>query len=353
MMSRRIRHCLFILLAASPLLRADIADPQAMTQQRRSMLQSRYKDWQALDQAEQDSIRQLHQAAQQPGADGDQLRSQLDRYDRWLATLTSQERKQIESAATSAERIAQVKEILGKQTTALEESMLPSRPAVAAAPNNETRTAGRKPGVFRQRFDLLANEIDRLDQIEKTFTEEERDRLNSASAGQKIPIIIALATKYGLPLPPFVLENQNPILQSFMALIPEAEKALGTTFASALTDENRKRLGEVMVDLVLLPDLPQAKQFELLQSEQVAVRTGIERIAKVNKTTARFLTTLLYYSIHVDKAPPSCRDSLALLPPDHLRSLLSSNQFRFSGYRPPRPEDAHRPPRPDRRPPSR
>ncbi len=352
-MSRRVHVCWLIMLAVAPLSRADIANPSTMTSDRRSMLKTRYKEWQALDQAEQDSIRQLHQAAQQPGPEGDRLRQLLDRYDRWLATLTGEERKRIESATSSAERIERVKELLGKQTNVLEESMLPSRPAVAStppAPANEPRTGGRRPGFLRQRFDLMANEIDRLDQIEKMFTEEERKRLNSVSAGQKIPIIIALATKYGLPLPPFAVENQTPFLQSFMGLIPEAEKALGTSLATALTEENRRKLGEIMVDMVMLPDLPQAKQFELLQSEQVEVRIGIERVAKVNKTTARFLTTLLYYSINPDRAPPSCRDSLALLPPDHLRVLLSSKQFRFNGYRPSRPEDANRPPRADRPP---
>ena len=356
MISRHTLTCWSLLLAATTLLRADIADPSSMTQERRNMLRTRYQDWQSLDQAEQDAIRQLHEAALQPGADGDRLRSLLDRYDRWLTTLTNEEKKKIESATNSAQRIERVKEILGKQTIALEESMLPSRPAVAAtapAPANEPRTGGRKPGFLRQRFDLMAGEIDRLDQIEKMFTEEEKQRLNSVNTGQKIPIMIALATKYGLPLPPFIVENQNPLLQSFMGMIPQAEKSLGTSLATALTDENRKKLGEVMVDMVMLPDLPQAKQFELLQSEQVEVRTGIERIAKINKTTARFLSTVLYYSIHPDRAPESCRDSLALLPPDHLRSLLSSNQFRFTGYRPPRSEDANRPSRVERRPPTK
>jgi hypothetical protein len=328
-----------------------------------------------MSDADRASITNLHTQSQSPGPEGDELRSSLDRYDRWLATLEPSERQRIVEAASNKERIERVKEILQQQSMALEESLLPIRSTSAvttvpgavppaelavadppasnpSTPEPAQRPNAKRPSFIKQRFDMIESEIERLDELEGKFTEEERRRLDQARGGQKVPLMMALATKYAIPLPPFVEEGQAPILQFFMGLLPEPGRILGTTSAADLSDDNRKKLGAIMVDLIMLPDLSQEKQFTMLQTESAKVRAGMEKISKVtmNKTTSRFLTNVLYYVQHPEDAPESTRDSVAMIPPEHLRELIVAGNARLFGSRPPRAGDLSRPNRPDRRP---
>jgi hypothetical protein len=329
--------------------------------ERRAFLESRWAEWNSLESQEQNSLRSLHEAATAATPQAERVRASLERVDRWLATLSQEERARIIQAKNAEDRLAIIKETLARQTQVLEENLAPGRslpegstpgtPNDTVATTDEPKVPGRRPGSMRPRLDWLETEMKRLEEMEQKFTPEERQRLDEARGGQKLPIMLALAFKYDLPLPPLAEEAQIPITQFFMALVPEVENHLGTRLASALSPENRSKLGAMMVDLVVLPDLNQQRQFDLLQQEEPEIRTGIERIAKVNKTTSRLLTNMLYYSLHPDHAPESARGTLSMVTPEHIRGLIKGGNLRLFGARPIRSDEPNRSPRPDRRPP--
>jgi hypothetical protein len=363
--------------------RGESASPE-LSVARRELLWERYRDWMKLSDVDRSAITTLHQQIQESGSTGEHLRSSLERYDRWLVTLSPTERARIIGAASNQERLERVKEILQKQTLAMDESLFAGRPsglvsagsssaalsevapsASTDAPsdnsgsgttaNSRASTAdrpgpGRRPLFTRQRFDVVESEMQRLDEMEELFTEEERRRLDTARGGKKVPMMMALATKYALPIPPFVEEGQTPILQFFMGLLPDPEGVVGTKSAAMLSEENKKKLGAIVVDLMMLPDLSEDKQFVLLQSEAADVRSGLEEISKVNKTTSRFLTNVLYHLVHPKEAPESTKDSLALISVEHLRRVITTGRARLSIGRPARPDSGNRNDRPVRTP---
>jgi hypothetical protein len=308
-------------MAASPDTSVAGTSGAPMSAQRRAIMTDRLHEFDSLTEEEQQRIRTLHQSLQQPTPDGKKLQSLLNRYDRWLATLSPAERERIEAAKTADERIAVVKELVNEQATALERELTPVRPPeeIAASripppgPGGPEGGSPKRPDGQRQRSNFFEEQRQLMERLKTHLTPFESQQLEEMRGRHRLPLMLALLLKYDLPLPNFFQENELPMSPLFTSLVENPEAVFGAKLPQLMSKEAKQQFGAFMADVLLLPDLDEKKRFAFLQQQPEKIRDAVEEISNLNQYVAKSIVNTLYFAEHPEEAPEETRDSLKLI----------------------------------------
>lgn len=292
-----------------------------MSAQRRAIMTDRLHEFDSLTEEEQQRIRTLHQSLQQPTPEGRKLQSLLNRYDRWLATLSPAERQRIEAAKTADERLAVVKELVNEQAAALERELTPVRPPeeIAASripppgPGGPEGGFPKRPDGQRQRSSFFEEQRQLMERLKAHLTPFESQQLDEMRGRHRLPLMLALLLKYDLPLPNFFQENELPMSPLFTSLVENPEAVFGAKLPQLMSKEAKQQFGAFMADVLLLPDLDEKKRFAFLQDQPEKIKDAVEEISNLNQYVAKSIVNTLYFAEHPEEAPEETRDSLKLI----------------------------------------
>lgn len=312
-----LRHeivCLLFLGSLAPFAQAQTAESWASLSVRQQReLSDRKVAFDLLSAADQEKLRSLHATVSESDPEAQSLRKSLERFERWLATLAPADRARLQNAKSDEERLKLARDLVTEQTARLDVDLEPLRSFEQPAPVGPGSPPQRPPVFLRQRLGALEDQRQLIAKLEPMMTEPERIRLQGLRRVPRSLFVMALATKYDVPIPSSMRELQPPIFQMFTSLIENPEEILGDRLPRAMEGEARKVLGAFMVDILLLPELEDAKEFKFLQQQPEVVRSGIEAVSEVNIYAGRILIQALYYSAHPEEAPDECRDSLEMI----------------------------------------
>jgi len=305
--------------AASP----DSSTIAPMSAQRRTIMIERLHEFDSLSEDDQQRIRSLHQSLHQSTPEGKKLQALLNRYDRWLATLSPGERQRIEGAKSTEERLAIVKELVNEQATALERELTPVRPPEEIAanrlpppgppPGGPEGGPPKRPDAQRQRSNFFEEQRQLMERLKAHLTPFESQQLEETRGRYRLPLLLALLLKYDLPLPNFFQENELPMSPLFTSLVENPESVFGAKIPQLMSKEAKKQFGAFMADVLLLPDLEEKKRFDFLQKQPEKIRDAVEEISNLNQYVAKSVVNTLYFAEHPEEAPEETRDSLKLI----------------------------------------